>query len=186
MCRAACALASDDQAQSAGAMKLGDFFDGAFCMTCVPAGRKSAARSFNAESELLGPVKKVLRANLLFSEVNGGCFVLQWTDDPAPIGALATFVPQKPVPPYKLLNEGKSELCRDIGGPNPKRWFEGWIAFIRVAYSFNGTVSLLTNDARKPGARAGHAVATGDHLRVNMGVAGRGCWGRVGSKPLQG
>jgi len=72
--------------------------------------------------------------------------VAQWSDDPPPPEALASFVPRKPVPPYKLNNEGKSELCRDAGGPNAKKFYGGWVAFIRTAYQFDGTLTVLKND----------------------------------------
>jgi len=75
---------------------------------------------------------------------------LQWSDGPLPDDALATFVPTKPVPPYKLKNEGRSELIRDAGGPNARKFYEGWIAYIRTAVSFDGKLQLIKNMDFRP------------------------------------
>ena len=77
--------------------------------------------------------QSVWRCYLLFSEANGGCFIEQWSPRYVE-GALAAFMPQQSVPPFKLLsNGGRSEILRNAGGPNVKRFFVGWTHFVKSA-----------------------------------------------------
>ena len=66
-------------------------------------------------------------------------------------GALASFKPQKKLPPHRFTaNGGLSELCRDVGGPNVKKFFVGWMSFIKMAIRQKGTLSFLGNVAKLP------------------------------------
>ncbi|KAL1504132.1 hypothetical protein AB1Y20_020253 [Prymnesium parvum] len=105
---------------------------------------KSNATS-NANVPPVAPPVNVMQCSLIFSSVNGGCFILQWSHGPLPEEALASFIPSKPVPPYKLKGDGREQLIRDAGGPNARKFYEGWIAFIRTAAAYEGKLTLMKN-----------------------------------------
>jgi hypothetical protein len=87
---------------------------------------------------------------LVFSETNGGCFQLHWSTEPID-NALACFLPKNPVPGYKLsANGGRSELCRDIGGPNVKDFYRGWVSFIALSRKYEASFSFLSNLEKQP------------------------------------
>ena len=66
-------------------------------------------------------------------------------------GALAAFVPRRDVPMHKLMpGRERAELCRDVGGPNAKKFYLGWISFIRTAELYDATFFLLGNLPAKP------------------------------------
>jgi len=95
----------------------------------------------------------VLACHLVFSATNSGCFFLQWAEgriESAVEGALAAFVPRRDVPPHKLSRGGRQELCRDVGGPNVKKFYQGWVSFIKAADSFDSTMFFLRNLDAKP------------------------------------
>ena len=95
-------------------------------------------------------VAELGRCYLIFSEANGGSFMLQWSMAPVD-GALASFVPREPAPQHRFkANGGLSELCRDVGGPNVKKFFGGWISYIKMARSQKGTLTFLGNVAKLP------------------------------------
>ena len=48
---------------------------------------------------------------------------------------------------------GLSELCRDVGGPNVKKFFGGWLSFIRMAMGAKGKLAFLANVPKQPGTR---------------------------------
>lgn len=91
------------------------------------------------------------RCCLVFEPINSGTFSLQWYEGAEPAGALAYFEPRKPVPRFKLTaNGGRSELCRDVGGPRAKRFYEGWAYFLKTAHSFGGGLTFYDNVPTKP------------------------------------
>ena len=97
------------------------------------------------------PEKKTGRCYLIFSESNGGCFQLQWSMEVVE-GALAAFLPREDVAQHRYTrNGGVSELCRDVGGPNVKKFFGGWLSFVKMAMSYRGTFALLGNVEKLPG-----------------------------------
>ena len=90
------------------------------------------------------------RGHLVFSEANGGCFELHWSADPVD-GALACFLPREPVAEFKLsANGGRSELCRNVGGPNVKAFYNGWVSFVKMARKLEGSFTLLSNLPKQP------------------------------------
>jgi len=87
---------------------------------------------------------------LLFSSASGGTFLVHWSEVPVP-GALACFVPEKPVPKFKYeSNGGRSELKRSVGGPNKKLFYAGWVSFVRMAFSHSGIFTFLGNVHASP------------------------------------
>ena len=71
---------------------------------------------------------------LTFTEASEGSFFLHWSETPVD-NALASFVPGKPVPKFKLKsNGGRSELTRGIAGGDKKPFYKGWCAYVREAY----------------------------------------------------
>ena len=93
-------------------------------------------------------MKKVPRCYLVFETSNAGSFYLQWNETTELLpGALAVFEPTKTVPRHKLISGGgRSELCRDVSGPGKsKRFFQGWVYFIKMARSFGGSFTMLSN-----------------------------------------
>ena len=52
---------------------------------------------------------------------------------------LAYYKPASPVPKFKYARGGQSELCRGVGGPNHKLFYQGWASYLRAAYGHNGT-----------------------------------------------
>lgn len=106
----------------------------------------------------------VLQCILTFSPVNGGCFVVQWSDpstSETPEDAIALFFPSpsKHVPQYKL--KAREELIRDAGGPNARKFYEGYIAFIRSAAAYDGKLKLIKNLDFRPGAHSARTETTG-------------------------
>ena len=91
------------------------------------------------------------RCYLIFSESNGGCFQLQWSMEVVE-GALAAFLPREDVAQHRYTrNGGISELCRDVGGPNVKKFFGGWLSFVKMAHSHGGKLAFLANLPKQPG-----------------------------------
>jgi len=90
------------------------------------------------------------RCYLIFSESNGGCFQLQWSMEVVE-GALAAFLPREEVAQHRYTrNGGISELCRDVGGPNVKKFFGGWLSFVKMAHSHGGKLAFLSNLPKQP------------------------------------
>jgi hypothetical protein len=80
---------------------------------------------------------------LVFSESSQGSLFTHWSSQATMEGALASFVPTKAVPKFKLTaNGGKSELVRDLQS-NKKKVFEGFCGFARMAKSFAAPVAFL-------------------------------------------
>ena len=87
---------------------------------------------------------------LVFTEASGGAFINHWSETPVE-GALASFVPEKPVAKFKYTsNGGRSELCRGVGGPNKKAFYKGWASFIRTAYGHKAVFTLIDNLPASP------------------------------------
>ena len=87
---------------------------------------------------------------LFFTEARGGAFILHWSET-LPEGSegyepLAHFRPEGTVGKFKYTtNGGQSELCKGVGGPNKKLFYQGWASFLRTAFSHNGTLTFLRN-----------------------------------------
>ena len=66
--------------------------------------------------------------------------------------ALAAFTARPAsVPAFKLTkNGGYSELCRGVGGPNVKKFFEGWCSFIKMAHVHEAKFTHLSNVPARP------------------------------------
>jgi len=80
---------------------------------------------------------------LTWQETNGGILFLNWSRKKVD-GALAFFKTKKKIAGFKFNNNsGKSECLTKVGGPNTKRWYEGWVSFLKLAISFEGDVVLL-------------------------------------------
>ena len=77
---------------------------------------------------------------LLFTEVRGGAFITHWSESKLPEGSvpLAYYKPGSPVAKFKYAHGGQTELCRGVGGPNKKLFFQGCASFLRAAYGQNG------------------------------------------------
>ena len=41
-----------------------------------------------------------------------------------------------------VTNGGQSELCKGVGGPNKKLFYQGWASFLRMAIRHNGMLTL--------------------------------------------
>ena len=83
---------------------------------------------------------------LLFTEASGGAFITHWSETELPEGSvpLAFYKPDSPVAKFKYASGGQTELCRGVGGPNKKLFYQGWASFLRAAYAQNGTRSCLS------------------------------------------
>ena len=111
--------------------------------------------------------EKIGRCFLVFSESNGGCFLTKWSFVSVE-GALASFVPSDVVPGHRYTtNGGISELCRNVGGPNVKKFFGGWLSFIRMGMNYEGGFVFLGNVAKLPGASS-CVVVVGVVVRVRL------------------
>ncbi|EOD12872.1 hypothetical protein EMIHUDRAFT_452091 [Emiliania huxleyi CCMP1516] len=111
------------------------------------------------------PEPKVPRGYLVFAEQNGGCFELRWS------GALAAFTPSQPVPTFKLTNNGgRSELCRAVGGPNVKKFYRGWLQYIKLAAQSGARLAIHSNVAKQPVAI--YVMLRGDSTIVPLKVGG--------------
>jgi len=116
------------------------------------------------------PEPKVPRGYLVFAEQNGGCFELRWSVD-KPEGALAAFTPSQPVPAFKLTNNGgRSELCRAVGGPNVKKFYRGWLQYIKLAAQSGARLAFHSNVAKQPVAI--YVMLRGDSTIVPLKVGG--------------
>ena len=81
---------------------------------------------------------------LVFSPSSQGSLLSHWSATPVE-GALASFAPTKPVPKFKLTqNGGRSELLREVAKPGSKRLYEGVCGFVKMARSFGGSLTLLS------------------------------------------
>ena len=104
-------------------------------------------------SPLTPPRPRVFKCYLLFSEANGGSFVLQWSDEAQPPhGALASFQPPTPPATWRTTkHDGCSELCRGVGGANVRRFFyAGWASFVRMARAEDACFTHLGQVAQAP------------------------------------
>ena len=79
---------------------------------------------------------------LLFTEGRGGAFITHWSETKLPEGSvpLAYYKPDSPVAKFKYARGGQTELCRGVGSPNKKLFYQGWASFLRAAYVQNGTL----------------------------------------------
>lgn len=98
------------------------------------------------------PPPRMPQCFLCFQEANGGSLVLHWTRERHVDGALAAFMPLPgTVPEFKLSrNAGRSELCRGVGGPNAKPYYNGWVSFIKQAKAHPGCTFLHLADVANP------------------------------------
>ena len=64
---------------------------------------------------------------------------------------MASFRPKKPVPDFKLkASGGRTELCRDIGGPNIKNFYRGWVSYIKLARQYEAQFTFVSNLEKQP------------------------------------
>ena len=127
---------------------------------------------FNKKEEEAAPVEEVIEpaCYLLFSAASGGVFLTHWSEVPVP-GALACFVPEKPVPKFKYeSNGGRSELKRGVGGPNKKLFYAGWVSFVRSAFSHSGKFTFLANVQASPVALYVNMKADTTVVRLEVGA----------------
>ena len=136
--------------------------EGADAVERKPWGRSSAPSVSKAEAV------SGVQAYLTFSDSSHGSLFLHWSATRVE-GALASFVPQAAVPQFKLTaNGGRSEIMRDVGGPNPKRFYEGWASFVKSCRAFAGRFVFVANHKDVPVA----VYMTDEHgnvLRVREG-----------------
>lgn len=91
-----------------------------------------------------------LRCHLVFSEASGGSMLMQW-GEPSEGAPLACFEPGVPTPAFKLHERGgRSELCRGVGGPSAKPFYQGWLSFIKIAQRQQGRLTHLSNLPSRP------------------------------------
>lgn len=125
------------------------------------------------EEEEAAPAEEVIEpaCYLLFSSANQGTFFAHWSEVPVP-GALAAFVPEKPVPKFKYeSNGGRSEITRAVGGPNKKLFYAGWVSFVRMAFSHNARFTFLGNVNASPIAIFINMKADTSVVRLEVGNA---------------
>mmetsp|Transcript_32853 Transcript_32853/g.105329 ORF Transcript_32853/g.105329 Transcript_32853/m.105329 type:complete len:301 (+) Transcript_32853:382-1284(+) len=90
------------------------------------------------------------RCHLMFSEASGGSMLMQW-GEPSEGASLACFEPGVPTPAFKLHERGgRSELCRGVGGPSAKPFYQGWLSFIKIAQRQQGRLTHLSNLPSRP------------------------------------
>jgi len=66
-------------------------------------------------------------------------------------GALAFFSARKAVPKFKFTNNaGRSDLVRDCGGVNKKKFYDGVAQFVKAAKQWEGVLTLLSNLPQRP------------------------------------
>lgn len=117
----------------------------------VAAPKDGTAAPADSNAPPLEQTTNKIQCSLIFSSNDGGgCFMLQWSEGPVPEHALAAFIPTKPVPQYKLKNEGKSELMRDAGGANARKFYEGWVSFVRTAIAYDSKMRFIKNLDYRP------------------------------------
>ena len=81
---------------------------------------------------------------LTFVESGQGTLLTHWSETPVE-GALASFVPSKPVPRFKLTaNGGRSELMRDVS-KDPRRFYQGVCSFVKAAKALGAPLTFLGN-----------------------------------------
>jgi hypothetical protein len=112
-----------------------------------PAGR-GAAENAPARANTSASTSTSTVCSLTFDLASEGSLFITWSEagaEGAP-GALATFAASKQVPRFKLKhNGGKSELIRGLRGGTGKgqrRFFEGWVQFLKLAREFGGAVTV--------------------------------------------
>ena len=107
---------------------------------------------------------------LVFSESNMGSLYLHWSDAPID-GALGSFVPKVPAPRFKFtVNGGRFEICREVGGPKIKRFYEGWAYFAKTARAHEGRLTFLSDVPKVPVALYLNDEQS-NVVRVRMGAA---------------
>ena len=107
---------------------------------------------------------------LVFSETNSGSLYLHWSDAPID-GALGSFVPKVPAPRFKFtVNGGRFEICREVGGPKIKRFYEGWAYFAKTARAHEGRLTFLSDVPKVPVALYLNDEQS-NVVRVRMGAA---------------
>ena len=92
-------------------------------------------------------------AFLVFGDASNGTLYMYWTTAGYADGALAGFVPRKKVPAFKLKEKGGwTEIIKDCGMMQPKRYYEGWQMFIKAARSFEADFNFIGNAPQRPAA----------------------------------
>mmetsp|Transcript_91146 Transcript_91146/g.260262 ORF Transcript_91146/g.260262 Transcript_91146/m.260262 type:complete len:206 (-) Transcript_91146:1016-1633(-) len=80
---------------------------------------------------------------LMAEETSGGTLNIQWSET-AVEGAIAFCNPTKNVPKFKFTqNGGKRELVRGMRGPLVKNYYAGWLEFLKIVKTFEGTLIIL-------------------------------------------
>ena len=106
---------------------------------------------------------------LVFSETNSGSLYLHWSD--ADRHAPPALVPKVPAPRFKFtVNGGRFEICREVGGPKIKRFYEGWAYFAKTARAHEGRLTFLGDVAKVPVALYLNDEQS-NVVRVRMGAA---------------
>lgn len=86
---------------------------------------------------------------LTFESVSEGTLFLNWSESKIE-NAYAYFCPGKTVPKFKFKqNGGKSELIRGMRGgtgPGLKKYFAGWVQFVKMAREFNAKLIVMYNE----------------------------------------
>ena len=115
-------------------------------------------------------LQRALR-RLVFVEASQGTLQLHYSSNGPVRGALACFEPTKPVPKFKLQdNGGQKEIMRGVGGPNAVKFYEAWTHFVKEGKGFDARFMLLSNHRAKP-----VAIYFSDATqKVTRSVAGRG------------
>ena len=99
-----------------------------------------------------------------------GSLYLHWSDAPID-GALGSFVPKVPAPRFKFtVNGGRFEICREVGGPKIKRFYEGWAYFAKTARAHEGRLTFLSDVPKVPVALYLNDEQS-NVVRVRMGAA---------------
>ena len=121
----------------------GDFY----VLTARAAAAEGAGRPRGREAACGGRGEGA--CYLVFLTSNAGCLLMHWSDTPID-GALASFVPAKPVPRFKYTqNAGRTEVARDMN-MKVRKFYQGYAYFLKTAANLGGTFRLRTQLKQLP------------------------------------
>ena len=83
---------------------------------------------------------------LTFTDSSQGSLFTHWSTEPVE-GALASYVPAKAPPAFKLKqNGGRQELVRECGGPKIATFYQGYCQYLKAAGAAGGPFTVLEAD----------------------------------------
>ena len=118
------------------------------CCPCLGGGSSSVPKRV---SRLSVPKKPTICGSLVYDDSAQGTLQLHYTRDAPVEGALAFFETEDAVPEFKLnSNCGRTDIIKGVGGPNPRKYYEGWSQFVKLAQGWTGDFTHLANKDAKP------------------------------------